>query len=323
MTSRSVSRTFATTVPTIDISRSDVKQVAREIGSACENIGFLTITGHGIPREVQHAMMQATRDFFDLSVSLKRVVSMTPEYPYGYSGYEEENLASGYGQQGKPDLKETFTIGPYNPAAGMPAIRWPDIGPPHLQPALLQYYQHMEKLSERMLQLFAVALDLQPNWFADKVDRHRSALRCLNYPPQSKQPDPGQVRAGAHTDYGSLTILLQDGTGGLQVLDKQGQWVDVPPVPESYVINIGDLMSRWTNDKWVSTLHRVVNPPSDRVITNKRRQSAAFFHNINHDYLVSCIPTCVTAEQPCKYAPITAWDHLMEKHLTSVQQKKK
>jgi isopenicillin N synthase-like dioxygenase len=191
------------------------------------------------------------------------------------SGYQEENLAAGYGVQRLPDLKEMFCIGPYNPSAGMPAIRWP-ANPNHMRSAYLAYYQALELLAAKLLRMFALALKLPENFFDDKITRHRSALRVLNYPALQQMPPPGQIRAGEHTDYGSLTILLQDKVGGLQVRDKQMNWVDVAPVANSFVINIGDLMQRWTNDQFVSTLHRVVAPQS-----MARRQSMAFFHNID------------------------------------------
>ena len=133
-----------------------------------------------------------------------------------------------------------------------------------------------------------------------------------NYPDQ--HTIPGQLRASAHTDYGTMTILLQDTRGGLQVLTKDDTWLDVTPIPNTFVVNIGDLMARWTNDRWVSTLHRVVDPP-----TPGRRQSVAFFHNINADHLVECIPTCTSAKEPAKYQPITALDHLLSKHMASIQ----
>ena len=182
----------------------------------------------------------------------------------------------------------------------MPPVQWPAM-PADLQKHWLEYYKAMEQLSGNMLRLFALALRLPENWFDAKIDRHRSALRALNYPELTQDPLPGQIRAGAHTDYGSLTILLQDTVGGLQVRTRAGDWQDVPSIPDSYVINLGDLMSRWTNDRWVSTLHRVVNPPS-----RARRQSIAFFHNINHDQVVSCIPTCTDKDHPPKYKDILA-----------------
>jgi len=169
----------------------------------------------------------------------------------------------------------------------------------------------MEKLSARLLQCFALASELDENWFNDKIDRHRSALRTLNYPEQTSTPLPGQIRAGEHTDYGSLTILLQDKISGLQVKNKDGTWIDAQNVPNSFIINLGDLMQRWTNDRWVSTPHRVINS------SPQRRQSIAFFHNINADQMVECIPTCRDKNGQAKYPPITAWEHLIEKHKAS------
>jgi isopenicillin N synthase-like dioxygenase len=289
---------------------------AKAIGKACEEIGFFTITGHGLDPKFLDQMRDATKRYFDRPVLEKKGIVMTEEYPYGYSGFAEENLAAGYGQEQLPDLKESFCIGPYNALAGMPAVQWPQ-QPADLQKVWLAYYQQMEQLAAKLLRLFAVALKLPEDWFDAKIDRHRSALRALNYPEMKQDPKPGQIRAGAHTDYGSLTILMQDAVGGLQVKTRKGEWQDAPPVPNAFVINLGDLMSRWSNDKWVSTLHRVVNPPS-----RARRQSIAFFHNINHDQVVSCIPTCTDQKNPPKYKDILAWDLLMEKHLLSVGGKK-
>lgn len=159
---------------------------------------------------------------------------------------------------------------------------------------------------------------------------------CRNYPELTKAPLPGQLRASAHTDYGTLTILRpDDAPGGLQVLPKGEGWTDVPYIQDAYVINLGDLMARWTNDKWVSTMHRVVTPPLDAgalpsspcasaslmcVCAGRpcRRQSMAFFHNINAEHMVSCIDTCKSESNPPKYAPIKAFDLLMQKHLASL-----
>lgn len=140
-----------------------------------------------------------------------------------------------------------------------------------------------------------------------------------NYPDLEVPPEPGQIRASAHTDYGTVTILKpDDAPGGLQVLGKDGEWHDVPNIPGAYVINLGDLMARWTNGRWVSTLHRVVNPPLD-LSRSCRRQSVAFFHNINADTIVECIETCKSADNPPKYPPIKAFDFLLEKHLASIK----
>ncbi len=119
------------------------------------------------------------------------------------------------------------------------------------------------------------------------------------------------------SDYGSITILLQDSVGGLQVKNRNDEWVDATPVSGTYVINLGDLMARWTNDRWVSTLHRVVQPPTAVNLPPKRRQSIAFFHNINPDFVVEAIPTCTSTTNPPKHSPIKAWDLLIQKHSAS------
>jgi len=291
-------------------------EVAKQIDEACRSIGFFTIEGHGISEELIQRTWTITEKYFDLEAEEKNKIQMTKDYPYGYSGFGGESLSKGYGQSSRPDPKESFAIGPSNPAAGMPPVQWPR-NPKEFQKNWQEYYASMERLAAHLLSLCAQGLNLPPNWFDAKIDRHRSALRALNYPKLDKPLEAGQVRAGAHTDYGSVTILLQDRVGGLQVRNRAGEWVDAIPRPHSFVINLGDLMARWSNDRWVSTLHRVVQPPHAAKLPPARRQSMAFFHNVNHDQIIECIPTCQSAEQPPKYPPITAWDLLIQKHAAS------
>ena len=138
-----------------------------------------------------------------------------------------------------------------------------------------------------------MALKLPEDYFAGVIDRPVSALRALNYPHPTVPPQPGQLRAGAHTDYGSLTILLPEAkSGGLEIYTPEREWRPVPPVPGAFIINIGDLMALWTNDRWVSTLHRVVNPSPD-AMGSTRRQSFAFFHQPNWDAEISCLESCL------------------------------
>ena len=177
-------------VPVIDLgpsfeSASGRQEVAQQIGSACRDIGFMTIVNHGIDEAVIERMWGSTKSFFDLPEAEKlRMKSMSEEYPYGYSGFMEEVLAAGKAKEddsfggAKPDLKESFSMGPYNPAAGMPPVQWP-AQPADFERSWMEYYQSMEKLSGHMLELFALALDLPQDWFVDKVDKHRSALRAL------------------------------------------------------------------------------------------------------------------------------------------------
>jgi isopenicillin N synthase-like dioxygenase len=183
---------------------------------------------------------------------------------------------------------------------------------------LTQYYRAVSELAQTLMRIFALGLGLDERFFDNKIDRSISRLRIRNYPAQTTKPLPGQLRAGAHSDYGSLTILAaEDKPGGLQVCNVTGDWVDVPVIPGCFIVNLGDLMAQWTNDRWVSTLHRVVNPPRDR-ITGTERLSIAFFHQPNYDALVECLPSCLDAGT-AKYPAVTSGDHLIMK-LTKMQE---
>ncbi len=171
------------------------------------------------------------------------------------------------------------------------------------------YYRQMERLARDIMRIFAVALDLPERFFDDKIDKHVSRVRAINYPDQREAPLPGQLRAGEHTDYGSITILkIEDAPGGLQVKTRQGEWLNVEAVPDAFVVNIGDLMMHWTNDRWISTLHRVLNPPRDAAL-GTRRISLAFFHQPNYDALIECLPSCQGPGNPAKYPPVTSGEH--------------
>ena len=186
---------------------------------------------------------------------------------------------------------------------------WPE-RPAELRGLYEDYFRTMGALAEELMAIFALALDLPEGFFADKVDRHISRLRVRNYPAPAVPPQPGQLRAGAHADYGSLTILrTEDKPGGLQVLNRAGEWVDVPIAPDSFIINIGELMARWTNERWKATLHRVVNPPAAQASAS-RRLSLVFFHNPNYDAPVAALPGTVPAGEAPKYPATTSGEHL-------------
>jgi len=320
-------------VPIIDIAPSLAgdtaaqRRVAAAIGEACRDIGFLVITGHGVQQDLIDRVEAASRDFFDLPLDEKMKVGRpAPDVTRGYIPIRAEALERGRGKAGAPgDLNESFMIGPLDapgdayhrgPAAGKhfhPNL-WPE-RPVELQPAWTAYFHAMSALAQHVMRLFALALDLPEQFFDAKIDRHISRLRVRNYPAPATPPEPGQVRAGAHTDYGSLTILKTEAKpGGLQVCNRAGQWVDVPVVPDCYIVNIGDMMARWTNDRWVSTLHRVVNPPMEQAAVS-RRQSLVFFHNPNYDAEIECIPTCLAPGAQPKYEPTTSGEHLRTQFL--------
>ncbi len=188
---------------------------------------------------------------------------------------------------------------------------WPQ-RPAALREVLEAYYRAMEHLATALMQIFAIGLDLPEMYFADKIDRHTSVLRAIHYPAQVEPPEPDQLWTGAHTDYGTLTILYGDDTpGGLQVRHRHGDWLDVHPTPGALVCNIGDLMARWTNDRWVSNLHRVVNPPRDAAAMD--RLSIALFHNTNHNAEIRCIASCLELHGMAKYPLVRFSDHYLGK----------
>jgi isopenicillin N synthase-like dioxygenase len=306
-------------------SAADKQRIVREIDDACRSIGFLIVSDHGVSPELIARTHATARTFFDLPDATKRRFT-TPD-PTIYRGYYAlETNAVAYSRDdlaAPPDYREIYSINRisidptdryYNSPLGRrifaPNI-WPDVVP-DLRESWTQYYAAMEQLATSLMRMFALALGLDEHWFDDKVDKHMTNFAVSNYPDQPEELPNGQLRAGPHTDYGSLTILkTEDKPGGLEVLDSTGCWRAVPIVPDSFIINLGDLMAQWTNDRWVSTMHRVVNPPRDRAI-GSRRQSLIFFPQANYDALVECLPTCRGAGG-AKYSPITSGEHLLTK----------
>lgn len=333
-----IAKTVETTIPVVDLRRfthgseEERAWVGRDVDEACREIGFFVVVNHGVPAGVVRRGWRAMTRFFDLPAAEKALApQMTADYNYGYSALEGETLSAGHGESNAPDLKEMFATGPYNPASGIAAPRYPP-KPRNFQRAWHEYYVALEALADQLLRLFASALGLETDFFARLSDRHASSLRALNYPDLGAlggTASRNRLRASPHTDYGTLTILRSGGPG-LQVRNRSsGAWVDVPHVRRShFVINLGDLMSRWTNDRWVSTPHRVIFQDSVdleseqpwrfwRRRPNTRRQAVAYFHNLNPDANVSVINTCVEEGHTPKYPPVLAMDHLLAKHLAA------
>ena len=317
--------------PMFDLSKfecagaADKVALGAEVDTICRNTGFLAISGHSVPDSVIDGIWTNARAFFDLPQSEKdKVRAPFPGYPYGYLGQGAEALAKSKGQETPPDLKESFNGGPLTVPAGLTDPEalafcyaetiWPE-SPSGFVDAWRTYYRAMEDLAARIMRVFAVALKLPETFFKPMIDAPISALRALNYPETDSPAQPGQLRAGAHTDYGSLTILLpQAGSRGLEIFTPHGEWKEVPPVPGAFVINIGDLMARWTNDRWVSTLHRVVSDGNPA-----RRQSLAFFHQPNWDQDIVCIESCLKPGEQPRYEPVKSGPYLMSKFQSTVK----
>ena len=294
-------------VPIIDISPFLAGETpAREhvvdaVRTACEETGFFVMTGHGFPETLVSRLYDVSRSFFDLPADEKNAIGETGPVMGGLMHFalEKEALAATLGGAAIGDLKETLDFGP-----GFHGDPWP-ASPPGLEHAWRAYFDAMSALSATLRRIFATALGLGADYFEDMFRGHLSSLRVIDYPEQSAPPVPGQLRAGAHSDYGVLTILrTEDAPGGLQVRTRTDHWSDVPHIAGAFVVNIGDAMMRWTNDHWVSTPHRVVNPPANAGRPT-RRQSIAYFHNLPRDAVIECLPPFRVAGTAPKYPPIT------------------
>ena len=324
-----------TSVPLINIEpflKGDEKArgtVAKSVDHACREIGFLIVEGHGISPKLVEDMYRMSHDYFSLPYWEKISRNMPPDRYRGYTAFETETLALSLDEKSPPDLKESFSCGPFNNDYDeyhfgekgqrffAPNI-WPE-RPQEMRNLWEQYYSEMEMLAAKLMQIFAVALNLPETWFDDKIDRQIANFSAIFYPPQESKPFPQQLRGGAHTDYGSLTIVHTDtDIGGLEVKNQDGLWISVPWQPHTFVVNIGDLMAEWTNDMWVSTMHRVTNPPKGQ--GGKSKTSLCFFHQPNYDAVVECIPTCVNTERPARYTRTTSGEHVTSKVMKHRQQ---
>lgn len=319
------------TIPVIDISpfkggdEKTRKQVADRVAEACTDIGFLIISGHGVPANVIETIADTSRAFFALDSKEKfKIARPRPEVIRGYGALETEGLAYSQDEETPPDLKEVFDVGPIEPpnteyyrgaAAGVHFADnlWPNT-PANLRALYTDYFHRMENLASDVMHIFATALHLPADFFDTKIDRHISILRSNYYPKLSRPPRDKQLRGGEHSDYTAFTILWQERTPsvGLQARDVDGVWIDVPAIDDTFVINIGDSLMRWTNDKWVSTQHRVVPPPFE-IARDHDRLSLAYFVQPNYDAEIKCIETCQSAERPAKYPPVLNGDYLYSK----------
>jgi len=316
-------------VPVIDLTgfsdgASGVRdRIGAAVDRACREVGFFSIVGHGVDDRMMADSHREAMSFFDLALEDRMAVVMPePGYPYGYNPFNAEALNRSIGGDAPPDLKETFNVGPIvTPEldamadADQRAIYAPNLWPaaqPSLRSAIEAHYRSMSELASTLMQVFAVSLGLDDHWFDVFVDQHTSALRLAHYPALSDAPKDGGARAGAHTDYGTLTILLLDDEPGLQVESLDGQWVDVKAPDEALVVNLGDLMQRWTNDRWRSTMHRVVVPAGRG---GERRLTMPFFHNANWDAVVECI---TGPGEDARHEPVTAGAHLMSKFRSTI-----
>lgn len=305
-------------IPLIDIEalRGDDpaahQAIAQALRAACEQRGFFYVRNHGVPTALVERVFHFTEAFFDLPMADKlRVDKAQSSCNRGYEPLRAQTLEAG----APPDLKESFYIGQEVALDDARVLagrfntgpnQWPQ-GLPGFRETMSDYFVEAHALGALLVRALARSLDLPPAHFDGYLDDAASTLRLLHYPPQPPNPSPGEKGCGEHTDFGGITLLLQDESGGLQVWDAQDdRWIDAPPIPGTYVVNIGDLFSRWTNGRYHSTLHRVVNA------SGRERHSVPFFFTGNPTHRVECLPTCLAEGASPLFAAVTVEEHLRE-----------
>ncbi|GLU46177.1 isopenicillin N synthase family dioxygenase [Nocardiopsis ansamitocini] len=313
-------------VPVIDITRWEMGSaryraaIAAQVDAAASNIGFMQFTGHGVPESAIHGLGLALDSFFDQPLPAKRAAQgPSAGIARGYSPPSTERPAYSLGARSPGDLFEAFTVGTQAsdhrdralPATDYPENIWP-VGLPRFRPQVMTWFEAAQNVARRLTRIFAVSLDLPEGFFHTYTGHSLDALRLSSGPVVPDDPaEPDRPAMGAHTDFGILTVLWSDPVNALQIMDHEGRWQNVLPEPGALVVNLGDLMARWTNDRWVSAVHRVASPTDTRGHAARRR-SAAFFHGGNFDALVTALPSCVDSAHPAKYPPVTIAGHISQ-----------
>lgn len=277
---------------------------------ACETSGFFYVTGHGIDEACFAEAKAAALKFFRGPQQIKSEVHITTvKHHRGYVG--NFDVAPDTSKGG--DIREAFKVALDLPLddpdylAGI-TLYGPNIWPqqiPEFEQKIYLVYQRFQQLAETIFSLFASGLNLPADYFKPMIEKPASVMN-VNYYPASGADSEGEASGiGAHSDYEAFAMLWQDGVGGLQIESLAGEWEAVAPLQNALVINIGDLMSHWTNDRFRATRHRVINR------SGKERVSFACFGNTNYHALIECIPSCCDEENPARYPPVKSGDYLM------------
>lgn len=307
--------------PTVQDARAEV---ARQLDAACADVGFLQIIGHGIPSDVRDELADALDEFFAQPLDAKRSYTR-PGENRGYSPPKSESLSMSLGVAAANqmnDFYEAITVGSERswfpgldlPETSYPDNTWPTGIAPSFRPNVEAWFSEAGRVSRALLTAFTDALALPSGYFDGMVDHSIDALKMNHYTlPEGDIELAGELTGmGAHTDFGILTVLWADRVPGLQVLDREGTWHPVEPAEDALIVNLGDAMARWTNDRWMSTVHRVDPPVVDGKII--RRRSAAFFFDGNHDAVIETLPGCAGgAGDAGGYPPITVADNINAK----------
>lgn len=288
----------------------DKDAFAQKLGKSFEEYGFAVIADHGIPEDLIHRAEEKAKAFFALPEETKRQYALGQGGARGYTPFGIET-AKGHKAH---DLKEFWHVGRELPEGH----KFTDVMSPNVWPAevpgfketFLELYDTFDRTGLKILSAIARYLGVDEDYFADTVRDGNSVMRLLHYPPQT-EPTGEHIRAGAHEDINTITLLLGAEEAGLELLTKDGRWIPVSPKPGELVINIGDMLQRLTNGKLRSTSHRVVNPAPDRA--SKARYSMPFFLHFRPDFIIEALPGTVPSGEQPKWPPISSHDYLMER----------
>lgn len=304
-------------LPVIDIG--DLRDAAGEtrIGHALDHafrtIGFCYIANTGIDRMLLDGVFAASRRFHALSDDAKSAVAIN-SFHRGYIAAKTQVFkSSSVAQVKRPNLSESFMlmheVPGDDPRFGTP-LNGPNQWPADLagfRAEVQAYDTAMRELCLRLLRPIALALDLPPDALAPFFRHPTTFLRLLHYPPQPPDSPDDLFGAAPHTDYGFITVLAQDNSGGLQVRARDGDWIPAPPTPDTFVVNVADMLARWTNDRWLSTPHRVKN------LSGGDRYSCPYFFDMDLDATVACLESCCSADNPPRHDPVRYGDYLVER----------
>jgi len=298
----------------VDPTRPVARETARALHDALSSIGFAYIAGHNVSVAKREAAFAASRAFHASSLERKQSLAINAAHR-GYMGMATSTIVtSSVAKVTRPNMSESLMVmhelPPDDPGllAGKPMQgpnQWPD-WLPDVKPRIQAYIAEVDALSRYVVQLIAISLDLPAHALDHHFAHPTTFLRMLHYPPQPAD-EREQIGSAPHTDYGIITLLAQDDSGGLQVRPRGGDWIDAPPIPNTYVLNVADMLARWTNDRFVSTPHRVINR------SGGDRYSLPYFFDPAMDALIECLPTCTDATHPPLYPPVRYGDYLMER----------
>lgn len=306
-------------IPVIDLgaaesSAAGAEQQARALQRACLDTGFFYIANHGMPQSLIDRQFEWSKRFFSLPMEKK--IALAQKNSYAKRGYEPP-LAQVLDDGSPADLKESFRYGP-DPGSSHPyALRkLPTYGPSQwpvdysdMKEQSMEYYNDIAAVGDRVLRLIAKSLELADDFFLPFYRQPMGTVRLLRYPPHPTNGRDNQLGAGAHTDWGGITILAQDDVGGLEVRNVDGEWIEAPPVSGTFVVNLGEMLARWTNDFYKTNMHRVKNNS-----TARDRYSIATFYDPEYDAKIECLPSCLAAGSTPVYPTCTSGDHILEMH---------